>query len=48
MLVKLGLNAQVIIYVKGEINNLSTMTIILTSTISCEVLKMATLFVGSC
>jgi hypothetical protein len=36
MLVKLGLNAQVIVYVKGEMNNLSTMTTILTSIISCE------------
>jgi hypothetical protein len=48
MLVKLGLNAQVIAYVKGEMSNLSTMTTILTSIISCEVLKMATPFMGSC
>jgi hypothetical protein len=48
MLVKLGLNAQVIVYVKGEMNNLSTMTVILIFIISCEVLKMVTLFVGSC
>jgi hypothetical protein len=47
MLVKHGLNAQVIAYVKGEVNNLSTMTTILISIISCEVLKMATPFVGS-
>jgi hypothetical protein len=44
MLVKHGLNAQVITYVKGEASNLSTMTTILTSIISCEMLKMATPF----
>jgi hypothetical protein len=48
MLVKHGFNAQVIAYAKGEVSNLSTMTTILTSIISCEVLKMATPFVGSC
>ncbi len=47
MLVKHGFNALVIVYVKGEASNLSTMTTILTSIISCEVLKMATPFVGS-
>jgi hypothetical protein len=46
MLVKHGLTAQVIIYVKGEASNLSTMTTIFTSIISCEMLKMATPFCG--
>jgi hypothetical protein len=45
---KHGLNAWVIAYVKNEGGNLSTMTIALTSIVSCEVLGLTTPFVGAC
>jgi hypothetical protein len=37
-----------IVYVKDKGGNLSTTTITLTSFVSCEVLGLATPFVGSC
>ncbi len=48
VLTKHGFNAQVITYVKDEGGNLSTMTTTLTSVVSCEVLGLATPFVGAC
>jgi len=45
---KHGFNAQVIIYVKEEGGDLSTMTTILTSIVSCRVLGFAIPFVRSC
>jgi hypothetical protein len=48
MFTKHGLNAWVIVYVKDKGDNLSTMTIILTFVVSCEVLGLTTPFVGSC
>ncbi len=46
MLAKHGFNAWVITYVKDEGSNISTMTIVLTFVVSCEMLGMATPFVG--
>jgi hypothetical protein len=48
MLAKHGFNAWVITYVKDERSNISTMTIVLTFIVSCEMLGMATPFVGLC
>ncbi len=44
MLAKHGLNACVITYVKDEGSNISTMTIVLTFVVPCEMLGMATPF----
>jgi hypothetical protein len=48
ILVKHGLNACVIAYVKNKGDNISTMTQALTSIVSCEKLVLAHPFVGSC
>ncbi len=45
---KHGFNVLVIIYFKEERGDLSTMTIILTSIVSCRVLGFAIPFAGSC
>jgi hypothetical protein len=45
VLVQHKLNAYVVAYVKDEGNNFSTMTFILTSIVSCEILGLSTPFV---
>jgi hypothetical protein len=47
VLAKNRLNVHVLAYVKNERNNLSIMTFVLTSIVSCEVLRLLALFVGS-
>ncbi len=48
ILAKYGLNTCVLLYVKDERNNLSTMTSTLTFIVSCEVLGLSTPFIGAC
>jgi hypothetical protein len=48
VLAKHEFNVQLISYVKDERGNLSTMTQVLTSIVSCEKLGLAHPFVGSC
>ncbi len=48
MLAKHGFITWVIAYVKDEGGNVSTMTIALTSMVSCQALGLTTPFVGSC
>jgi hypothetical protein len=43
-----GLNVKILAYVKDERNNISTMTIVVTFVVSCELLKFTTPFIGSC
>jgi hypothetical protein len=47
MLVAFGFNIKILAYVKDEGNNLSTMTTVLTSIVSCKVLGLTTPFLGS-